>query len=411
MTKSNLERNTSWQEPEPELRKRKGRPGIWSAQYRRYDADGTVDRPREVFGDVIEFPNKTAVKSSHKYKTFIERVNRIRAVVLFHDLCRLYREEEIAQRCFKGQATAKGQLCYLEDKWGEYRLDQLIHMSYEIRTWLQSDTLISRRNPQEQLSRQSRKHLRTMFVMMMKYAAEKHYLPYNPFTGTVLSVKKGGAPPVDRSEFFVSPEQFRWMMNDPETPGHVKTMMLVAYTTGMRSSEFLGLIWDDIDFDGQEPRIYIRRGVDGKHVQKAKTEKSKAPVPMCDRIGAALLCYRDEYPSVGGWVFGSLRTGRPLHRTQVGADYLLPALWRMAAKFKLRIPDGTGFHAFRHAYNALITQVGADDPKRVKEVQMQLMRHTDERINDRYGKSAAPLRERARQAQADVTELVMGGVN
>jgi integrase len=244
MPKSNLERNTSWQEPEPELRKRKGRPGIWSAQYRRYDADGIVDRPREVFGDVIEFPNRTAV--------------------------------------------------------------------------------------------------------------------------------------------------------------------LIAYTTGMRSSEFLGLMWDDIDFDGQEPRIYIRRGVDGKHVQKTKTEKSKAPVPMCDRVGAALLCYRDEYPGVGGWVFGSLRTGRPLHRTQVGADYLLPALWRMAAKFKLRIPEGTAFHAFRHAYNALITQVGSDDPKRVKEVQMQLMRHTDERVNDRYGKSAAPLRERARQAHAKVTELVMG---
>jgi hypothetical protein len=47
----------------------------------------------------------------------------------------------------------------------------------------------------------------------------------------------------------------------------------------------------------------------------------------------------------------------------------------------------------------------------VKEVQMQLMRHTDERVNDRYGKSAAPIPERARRAQANVTELVMGGVN
>lgn len=120
MAKSNLERNTSWQEPEPKLRKRKGKPGIWEAQYRRYGADGSVDRPREVFGYETEYPNKTAVKGSHKYKTFIERINSSRVVVLFRDLCRLYLEEEIAQRCFKGQATAKGQLCYLEDRWGAY---------------------------------------------------------------------------------------------------------------------------------------------------------------------------------------------------------------------------------------------------------------------------------------------------
>jgi hypothetical protein len=45
---------------------------------------------------------------------------------------------------------------------------------------------------------------------------------------------------------------------------------------------------------------------------------------MCGRLGAALLYYKDENPPVNDWVFGSLRTGRPLHRTQLGADYLLP---------------------------------------------------------------------------------------
>jgi hypothetical protein len=39
----------------------------------------------------------------------------------FRDLCRLYLEEEIKQRVFKGQSTARGQLCYLEDKWGGKR--------------------------------------------------------------------------------------------------------------------------------------------------------------------------------------------------------------------------------------------------------------------------------------------------
>lgn len=406
------DRNISRQEPEPKLRKRKGHPGIWEARYRRYTADGAVQRPREVFGDEIEFPSKTALKNSSKWKAFIERINDIRVVVFFRDLCRLYRVEEITKRVFKGQTTAKGQLCYLEDEWGGMRLDQLIQMKYEIKSWLQGD-LPLRTNPKIQASRQTRKHLRTLLVQMLTYAVDKRYLPYNPFTGTALTVKKGGAPPADRSEFFITPEQFRWMMDDQLTPGHLKMMMLLAYTTGLRSEEFLALKWDVIDFDGPEPRIRIERTVDGKHIrEEAKSENSKAPVPMCDRLGAALLYYKDENPSVNGWVFGSLRTGQPLHRTSLGADHLLPALRRMAAEFKKEmpngIPKGTGFHAFRHAYNALIAQVGTDDPKKVKEVQVQLLRHGDERTNDRCGKSTLPLRQRARQAHINVSDLAMG---
>ena len=226
-------------------------------------------------------------------------------------------------------------------------------------------------------------------------------------------MKKGGAPPVDRSEFFVTPEQFRWMMNDPLTPGHVKMMILLAYTTGMRSEEFLALKWDAIEFDGPEPRIRIERTVDGKHIREAtKNANSHAPVPMCDRLGAALLYFKDEYPPVNDWVFGSLRTGRPLHRTSLGADHLLPALKRMPAAFRKELPNGipagSGFHAYRHSYNALIDQVVTDDPTKVKEVQMKLLRHGDERTNDRYGKSAPPLRQRARQAHINVSDLAMG---
>src|SRR5579859_3334123 len=76
---------------------------------------------------------------------------------------------------------------------------------------------------------------------------------------------------------------------------------------------------------------------------------------MPDRPGAALLYFKDENPSVNDGVFGSLRTGRPLNRTAPGADHLLPALQRMAAEFRKEIPkgvpEGTAFHAFRHAFN------------------------------------------------------------
>jgi integrase len=316
------DRNMSRQEPEPKLRKRKRQPGIWEARYRRYFADGTVERPREVFGDEKEFPTKTALKNSPKWEQFIQRISGVRVAVFFRDLCRLYREDEMTKRIFKGQTTAKGQLCYLEDKWGGIRLDQLIQLKYDIRSWLEGD-LPLRTNPEVQASRQTRKHLRTLFVQMLTYGVDKHYLAYNPFAGTALTVKKGGAQPVDRSEFFITPEQFRWMINDPLTPEHLRMMMLLAYTMGLRSEEFLALKWHVIESDGPEPKIRIERTVDGKDIREAaKCDNSAAPVPMCDRLGAALLYYKDENPSVNGWVFGSLRTGRPLHRTALGADHL-----------------------------------------------------------------------------------------
>src|SRR5215469_17611041 len=69
-------RNRSWQQPRPTLRKRKGKPGVWSVRYRRYFADGTTEHPREFIGNDVEFPNITAVKASDRYKELVERINR-----------------------------------------------------------------------------------------------------------------------------------------------------------------------------------------------------------------------------------------------------------------------------------------------------------------------------------------------
>jgi hypothetical protein len=49
-----------------------------------------------------------------------------------------------------------------------------------------------------------------------------------------------------------------------------------------------------------------------------------------------------------------------------------------------------------------------EDTNKLKGVQMQLLRHGDERTNDRCGKSASPLRQRARQAHINVSDLVAG---
>lgn len=405
-------RNRSWQEPEPRLhRGSKGKPRTWKTRYRRYLADGSYEQPWEIFGDEEEFPTKANLKNSPKWHRFIERINSVRVVVSFRDLCRMYREEEIPKRVPHGQSSASGNLSYLEDKWGPMRLDQLIQSKYEIKNWLQGD-LPLRSDPEKQASRQTRKHLRTLLVQMITYAVDKHYLAYNPFTGTALTVKKGGAPRADRSEFFVSPEQFRWMMNDPETPDHVKAMILLAYTCGMRTGEFLGLRWDEIEFDDAEPKIPILRSVHGRDINEfCKTETSRTPVPMCAAVAAHLLAYKQDHGSANGWVFESY-TGRPVWADSLREDHLRPAFLRMAGIFKLRsVPEGAGFHAFRHAYNALILKVSSGADEEIRKVQMTLLRQSDERVNAGYGKSALPVRERARAAHTAVAALALEAKN
>ena len=403
VVRNNLDRNRSWQEPEPKLRKRKGKPGVWEARYWRYAADGSVDRPRETFGDQKQFPDKTALKASHQWKQFIERINIIRTAVLFRDLCRVYREEHIeANLRRKGKWTYIRNMAYLEDRWGNLRLDEIVTKGLKIKQWLEGD-LRSIQNPKEELAFQTREHIRALLSQMLNFAVLRGDIPHNPFNKVRL-LTKGGARPVDRSEFEITPPMFRSLQSDSETPGHVRMMIFLSYCMGLRGDEFLGLMWDDIDFDGPEPRINIQRGVVGKDIQPTKTVESEAKLPMCDLVGAALLCYKDEVPSVGGWLFGSIRTGRPFHLGILTTDHLRPALLRMAAKFHLKgVPPGTGFHSFRHNYRKLMDEL--DSPI---EVQQRLMRHADEAMTKHYGKQGWAIKRRMREVHTSVTDLAMG---
>lgn len=75
-----------------------------------------------------------------------------------------------------------------------------------------------------------------------------------------------------------------------------------------------------------------------------------------------------------------------------------PLVRRMAATFRKEIAYGIPKGASTPSVTLttrLSHKSGADDPKKVIEVQMKPLRQGDKRTNDRYGKSAPPLRQRA----------------
>jgi integrase len=385
-----------------------GKPDVWEIRPRIYAKDGSETRPSQIIGDVKEFPTQSDVMKSARWQAVHRNINRSLVAVYFKNLCDRYADEVVPQwRSSQSQKSTIGNLRYLEDQWGQYRIAELLEMKAEIKLWLQGD-LPLQRYPKRQASRQTRKLILALFKSLISYAVDKKYAPYNPFLGLALSVTKGGALPVDRSRFFLHPEWFWFIQEDLQTRPMLKMMMWVAMLTAMREEEFMALKWDDVLFDGPEPVIEINRVVEGKVIRDfGKNANSMKPVPLSEPLAAALLVYRENNPGVNGFIFGSPQTGRPLWPDTVREKQLKPTLRRMLAAMDAgELPVGTGFHAFRHTYNALAKKVGNDD-ELLTQAQMSLLRHGSEFNNRRYGRSAPTVLEHARVLNAAIAELVM----
>ena len=82
---------------------------------------------------------------------------------------------------------------------------------------------------------------------------------------------------------------------------------------------------------------------------------------------------------MNGWVFGSVLTGRPFHRDSLQADHLRPAGQALGIV-------NLGWHSFRHTQIANLRKNGT-----AAEVQMMLMRHSDWRTTNSYGRDGGSL--------------------
>ena len=84
-----------------------------------------------------------------------------------------------------------------------------------------------------------------------------------------------------------------------------RTLVLVAFGTGLRMSELFGLKWHDIDF--QKNEISVTRSIVFQVVGPCKTEASQKPVPLDSRLADALKLWRNntKYSKAEDWVFAS----------------------------------------------------------------------------------------------------------
>jgi integrase len=241
------------------------------------------------------------------------------------------------------------------------------------------------------LANSSKAKIRSVFSILFNHAIRYEWLEQgkNPALYVRQSAKRRRAPDI------LEPKELHALLTQLESC--FRLMVVVAGTTGLRRSELFALKWLDIDFSNL--RIDVQRSIFAGVVGNCKTEASRQPIPVDERVAADLWLWKEtsKYSQPGDWVFASPRTrGRlPFWPDVVMQKVIKPAVERAG------IHKNVGWHTLRHSYSSLLIANGEN----VKVVQ-ELMRHASSRFTlDVYSQARMMAKH---QAQRRLVEMVLG---
>lgn len=151
-----------------------------------------------------------------------------------------------------------------------------------------------------------------------------------------------------------------------------RTIFALAWSTGLRAGELLGLSIEDLDFERK--LIFPRKQADDRtrSLRALKTKRSQSPVAMTPEVEALLRRYIAT-AKTSGLLFPS-RRGRPRKRAYVVKFGLKPVLKKLGLPSK-----DVGLHAFRHGLGTALSNSKVS-PKTVQ----QILRHADINTTFRY---------------------------
>jgi integrase len=153
---------------------------------------------------------------------------------------------------------------------GKYRLVDV--RTAEVEEWLRGQSLITQRG--KQLANGTKGKLRSIFSA--SYAVRWEFASINPITGPSKGAGVRQSAKRRRTPDVLTALEVRKIMMEFQEPH--RTLVLLAASTGFRSSELRGLKWQDVDFDACT--INLQRGVLGKHIGEMKTASSRHLVPI-----------------------------------------------------------------------------------------------------------------------------------
>ncbi len=144
-------------------------------------------------------------------------------------------------------------------------------------------------------------------------------------------------------------------------------------------------------------RLDVLRSIYMRHVGDCKTEASRKPVPLDERVAADLWMWKEttRYRQPDDWIFAS-----PRHQGKYPfwPDALLQKIIRPAA-LRAGVNKKIGWHTFRHSFSTILIANGEN----VKVVQ-ELMRHASSRCTLEVYSQVRIVAKR--QAQQRVVEMI-----
>lgn len=142
--------------------------------------------------------------------------------------------------------------------------------------------------------------------------------------------------------------EVRSLLTDGLQDDEERRFFTVAFFSGLRPGEEIGLQWDDVDW--QRKLLAVRRTVNRFGTGPTKTVESRRDVQMLPVVEQALRAQRPSSQLRGAWIFPN-RDGGPLDLTNLRERVWRPALRRA----KLR---GRPMYQTRHTFATLMLGAG-----------------------------------------------------
>jgi integrase len=358
-------------------------PDVWEFRWREPDADGKRKHRRIVLGSVEQLADEAAARQAiaalqvefNRGSAWLKTRSTTVSELVSH-----YRKRELdpdtVWKTHSTKVTYNGYLNkWILPRWEKYPLVRV--SAGEVELWLRSLPL----------ARSSCAKIRNLMSVVFNHGIRYEICDRNPIQLVRQSAKRKAAPVI------LSPNEVQKLISVLSI--RERTLVLLAFGTGLRMSELFGLKWHDIDFEKNE--ISVTRSIVFQVVGLCKTEASQKPVPLDSHLAEVLRVWRGhtKYSKAEDWVFAS-----PASRGQrpYWGQCLMRTIIRPAAA-KVGITQHIGWHTFRHTYSSLLRANKTDI-----KVAQELLRHASSRVTlDTYTQA---ITAQKRRAQSSVIRLL-----
>jgi integrase len=372
--------------------KRRAGPDRWEYLWREDHVTGRRVRRTKVIGTVEQYPTRDlaqAAVNGLRMQINEDRLRRPGHDILVADLVDHYVQTELSEEIgWHSHATRIVYRQYLtrwiRPHWGNVSVCSVRTIAVE--HWLRR----LQRVDGTPLANTTKTKIRNLLSVLFNHAIRYECLGQggNPITLVRQSAKRMRIPEV------LEPTEIQGLLL--QLKSCFRLMVLLDVTTGLRRTELFALKWSDVDFSNL--RLDVLRSIYLRHIGDCKTEASRKPVPLDDRVAADLWLWKEtsQYRQPGDWIFASTRNQG---KYPFWPDALLQKIIRPAA-LRAGINKKIGWHTFRHTFSTLLIANGEN----VKVVQ-ELMRHASTRCTLEVYSQARILAKR--QAQQRVVQMIL----